>query len=67
MDKYFVWFDLLMEDYFAIKSKNMTSELKRQLKSEHVKIIEIFANSTIEAINLTFPKEGRKINNPTFH
>ena len=67
MDKYFVWFDLLMEDYFAIKSHDMTEELKIQLRKEQVKINEVFSNSTIEAINQIFPKEGRKITNPTFH
>ena len=67
MNEYIVWFDLFMNDYFAINKTEMSQSIKKQLETENIKTFNVTAESSIEAINVKFPKELRKIENNTIH
>lgn len=67
MNEYIVWFDLFMNDYFAINKTEMSQSFKKQLETENIKTFNVTAESSIEAINVKFPKELRKIENNTIH
>lgn len=67
MNEYIVWFDLFMNDYFAINKTEMSQNFKKQLETENIKTFNVTAESSIEAINVKFPKELRKIENNTIH
>lgn len=67
MNEYIVWFDLFMNDYFAINKTEMSQNFKNQLETENIKTFNVTAESSIEAINVKFPKELRKIENNTIH
>lgn len=67
MNEYIVWFDLFMNDYFAINKTEMSQNFKNQLEKENIKTFNVTAESSIEAINVKFPKELRKIENNTIH
>lgn len=58
-EKYNVWYDLLLEDFFSIKVSEMTISFEKQLMREKAKFHRVDANSHIEAINQVFPKENR--------
>lgn len=67
MNEYIVWFDLFMNDYFVINKTEMSQSFKKQLETENIKTFNVTAESSIEAINVKFPKELRKIENNTIH
>lgn len=65
--KFLVWYDLLLEDYFAIEKEAVEPNFLQQLKNENVKIFEVMANGIKEALNKQFPKEQRNTKHCAIH
>lgn len=56
---YLVWYDLELNDYFAIEKNSVETLFYENLKKEGVIFYEVLAKSLTEAINKKFPKETR--------
>lgn len=61
---YLVWFDLFMNDFFAIPKEEVLPQFINNLKNEGVTFFEATAFSHIQAIEQIFPKNTRST---TYH
>lgn len=55
---YLVWFDLFMNDFFALPKMEATPQFIKNLKHEGVTFFETTAYSHIQAIEQIFPKKS---------